>query len=110
MEDKVEEEVLYQLKNGFFQFSSFETKFSRTDYGILLNDSELNVINEICKIKSDGGFYASAMPKKLEVEQSKKNYLAIIPKNSDLLPDTYPLNIKVDNYNYKSTADYNSVA
>lgn len=109
VEDKIEEEILYNIKGGFFQFSNFENKVGRTNYGILLNDLELNVIQDICKIKSDGGFYASAMPRKLEVEQTKKNYLTIIPKNTDILPDTYPLRIKVENINYKNTADFNSV-
>jgi len=49
------------------------------------------------------------MPRIKDAENKKKNYLTIIPKNTDILPDTYPLRIKVENINYKNTADFNSV-
>ena len=72
-----EQQVLYNIKNGFFQFSNFEHKVSRSDFGLLLNDKELNTIIEVCQIKSDGGFFAEAMPKKMgEIKQKKQDYLS----------------------------------
>jgi hypothetical protein len=109
VEKKIEEEILYNNRNGFFQFSSFENKVSRSDYGILLSDIEQNTITELFSIKADGGFYASAMPKRLKVGKKTQDWLAFLPPDSSMYPDTYPILMKTSAFNYGAMADGRSL-
>lgn len=110
VEKKIEEEILYNSRNGFFQFSSFENKVSRSDYGILLSDIEQNTITELFSIKADGGFYASAMPKRQKVGAPKtQDWLAFLPPDSSMYPDTYPIRMKTSAFNYGAMADGRSL-
>lgn len=50
------------------------------------------------------------MPKRLEMEKKKQDYLSLLPTNTEILPETYPVRMKTEYLNYRAMADKESIA